>query len=221
MSIPAPLTAFAASLRNFAAACPSATEQFQQLLQDKSALHNASSFSALHAIMRFLSAKLMHPCSCTLALSALAIIALTAANLAPSIPAPSAFRAVADGRWTPQYRLNWAYSDAIDYLYFEVARNCSDGRTVFIRVDDKSMTDYFDIKSLRCTYAVRAVSIASASPFSVSVTVGFGGLPSAPYSIESVLPTKANTLQVSPRICFFEMRSSHNASKLFRCAIQL
>ncbi len=133
---------------------------------------------------------------CLIALAALQLISIASANIAASIPAPSAFRAVADARWTPQYRLAWMYSDTIDYLYFEVARNCSDGRSVFIRVDDKVMTDYFDAKLLRCTYAVRAISLASSSPFSPSVTVGFGGLPSAPRSIDSVLPTKANTLQV-------------------------
>jgi hypothetical protein len=141
--------------------------------------------------------KLMRPGTRMLALAALSLIALAAANLAPSIPVPSSFQVVADRRWTPQYRLAWAYSDAVDYLYFEVARNCSDGRSVFVRVDDKAMTDYFDIKSLRCTYAVRAISLSSASAFSPSVTVGFGGLPSAPQSIVSVLPTKANTLQVT------------------------
>lgn len=147
-------------------------------------------------IMHFLSTELTLHLRCMLLLASSSLISFVTANLVPSIPAPSAFRAVADARWTPQYRLGWTYSDTIDYLYFEVARNCSDGRSVFIRVDDKSMTDYFDIKSLRCTYAVRAVSLASSSPFSPSVTVGFGGLPSAPQSILSVLPTKANTLQV-------------------------
>jgi hypothetical protein len=151
----------------------------------------------LHAILSVFSIKLMLLCPCKLALAALSLLVLTTANNpAISIPAPSPFRAVADGRWTPQYRLDWAYSDAIDYLYFEVSRNCSDGRSVYIRVDDKAMTDYFDIKALRCTYAVRAISLASASNFSASVTVGFGGLPSAPQSIDSVLPTKSNTLQV-------------------------
>ena len=148
-----------------------------------------------HAAMHCFPAKLMHPGGRMLALAALSLITLAAADPAATIPAPSDFRAVADGRWTPQYRLGWMYSDTIDYLYFEVARNCSDGRSVFIRVDDKAMTDYFDIKSLRCTYAVRAISSASTSDFSPSVTVGFGGLPSAPQSIVSVLPTKANTLQ--------------------------
>ncbi len=151
-----------------------------------------------HAIVRVVSVQLMSPRTCKLALAALSLLVLTTANVVPSIPAPSPFRVVADGRWTPQYRLDWAYSDAIDYLYFEVARNCSDGRSVYIRVDDKAMTDYFDIKALRCTYAVRAISLASASNFSASITVGFGGLPSAPQSIDSVLPTKANTLQVNP-----------------------
>ena len=163
--------------------------------------------------MSFSLVNLTHICKCLVDLDALCLFALASANVAASIPAPSAFRAAADSRWTPQYRLAWTYSDTIDYLYFEVARNCSDGRSVFIRVDDKAMTDYFDIKSLRCTYAVRAVSLASYSPFSPSVTVGFGGLPSAPHSIVSVLPTKANTLQV---ICFccqapVRQRISHRA----------
>jgi hypothetical protein len=156
-------------------------------------------WQSTYATMTFLP-KLMRPGTRVLALVALSLIALAAANLAPSIPIPSSFQVVADRRWTPQYRLAWAYSDAVDYLYFEVARNCSDGRSVFVRVDDKAMTDYFDIKSLRCTYAVRAISLSSASAFSPSVTVGFGGLPSAPQSIVSVLPTKANTLQVTHHI---------------------
>ena len=169
-----------------------------------------------HADMHCLPAKLMPPGGCMLALAALSLITLAAADLAPAIPAPSAFRAVADSRWTPQYRLGWTYSDTIDYLYFEVARNCSDGRSVFIRVDLKAMTDYFDIKALRCTYAVRAISSASASAFSPSVTVGFGGLPSAPQSIVSVLPTKANTLQVAT--C---LRIIHRISRVTRAPLIL
>ena len=101
-------------------------------------------------------------------------------------------------------------------MYFEVARNCSDGRSVFIRVDLKAMTDYFDIKALRCTYAVRAISSASASAFSPSVTVGLGGLPSAPQSIVSVLPTKANTLQVAT--C---LRIIHHISRVTRAPLIL
>jgi hypothetical protein len=162
--------------------------------------------------------KLMRPGRCMLALAALSLVALAAANLVPSIPVPSSFQVVADRRWTPQYRLGWTYSDAIDYLYFEVARNCSDGRSVFVRVDDKAMTDYFDIKSLRCTYAVRAISLSSASAFSPSLTVGFGGLPSAPQSIVSVLPTKANTLQVSSfREIFY---SPHRVYRHVSCAVR-
>lgn len=163
---------------------------------------------ALHVIMSVSLVKWLHSCRCLVALAALYLMTLASANIAASIPAPSAFQAVADARWTPQYRLAWKYSDTIDYLYFEVARNCSDGRSVFIRVDDKAMTDYFDIKSLRCTYAVRAVSLASFSPFSPSVTVGFGGLPSAPRSIESVLPTKANTLQVQITLFLWRIPSA-------------
>jgi len=46
--------------------------------------------------------KLMRPGTRVLALVALSLIALAAANLAPSIPIPSSFQVVADRRWTPR-----------------------------------------------------------------------------------------------------------------------
>jgi hypothetical protein len=183
-------------MTGIASSSSAAQQQQQQLLPSVKALF-CHSIEQSHVTMRLSRVRSTRSCRFLIALAAVYLVSFATANVAASIPAPSAFRAVADSRWTPQYRLAWVYSDTIDYLYFEVARNCSDGRSVFIRVDDKAMTDYFDMKSLRCTYAVRAVSLASFSPFSPSVTVGFGGLPSAPRSIDSVLPTKANTLQVT------------------------